>query len=84
MDAKIKTNLDTLLAISSPTEYEYEEIAKCYQRLGDYDQAIIYLEKAFKVLSSLFPDGFTIQDPYESRRRLCEDQLKQLEKSGKA
>jgi len=84
MYTKTKANLDTLLAISNPTEYEYEEIAKCYQELGGYAIAVHYLEKAFESLRELSPDGEAIRDPYEARRRICEEKLEQLEKNIKS
>jgi len=51
---KTEEKLAQLLANPHPDEWIYEQIAKLYQELGDYEKAIANLDLAYETLKPIF------------------------------
>lgn len=72
---KTEEKLAQLLANPHPDEWIYEQIAKLYQELGDYEKAIANLDLAYETLKAYFPCGDEVRNPYIPRRNVCEKLL---------
>lgn len=79
----LEARLNALLAEPFPNERTYEEIGKCYQSIGKYEQAIRYLDLAYAELCKLFPNSHQIHNPYSQRKQVCKQQLEKLKSKDK-
>ena len=70
-----QSKLNTLLANPEPNEFDFEQIGKCYQELGDYEKAIANLDNAYIALRAYFPVDQVVRNPYLARRQVCEKLL---------